>query len=105
MVYDVNAISRSEISVPLKINSNDCFMQSDTGCALSLAPINFFKEICPDVEMKPTNVVLSTYTGKTLRPLGEAFVEVENLGLQHSLPFLVVQAVSLLCLDRTGSWT
>ena len=40
MVYDVNAISRSEISVALKIQNNNCSMQLDTGCALSLAPIS-----------------------------------------------------------------
>ena len=49
MLYDVNAISRSEISVPLKIENNDCCMQLDTGCAQSLAPMSFFKEVCPDV--------------------------------------------------------
>ena len=74
MVYDVNAISRAEISVPLKIPNNDCNMQLDTGCALSLAPVSFFKRVCPDVDMQATNVVVSTYTGETVRPLGEAYV-------------------------------
>ena len=36
VVYDVNAMVRSEISVPLKIENNDCHMQLDTGCAPSL---------------------------------------------------------------------
>ena len=76
VVYDVNAMVRSEISVPLKIENNDCHMQLDTGCALSLAPATFFKEVCPNVEMEPTNVVLSTYTGETVHPLGEAHVNV-----------------------------
>ena len=91
MVYDVNAISRSEMSVPLKIQNNNCGMQLDTECALSLAPMSFFKRVCPDVDVQPTNVVLSTYTGETVRPLGEAYVKVEYSGLQHSLPLLVVQ--------------
>ena len=91
MVYDVNAISRSEISVPLKIQNNNCSMQLDTGCALSLAPMSFFKRVCPDVDMQPTNVLLSTPTGETVHPLGEAYVKVEYSGLQHSLPLLVVQ--------------
>ena len=91
MVCDVNAISRSEISVPLKIQNNNCSMQLDTGCALSLASMSFFKIVCPDVDMQPTNVLLSTYTGETVRPLGEAYVKVEYSGLQHSLPLLVVQ--------------
>ena len=91
MVYDVNSISRAEISVPLKIQNNDCNMQLDTGCALSLAPMSFFKRVCPDVDMQPTNVVLSTCSGETVRPLGEAYVKFEYSGLQHSLPLLVVQ--------------
>ena len=45
VVYDVNAIVRSEISVPLKIENNDYYMQLDTGCALSLSPATFFKEV------------------------------------------------------------
>ena len=76
--------------MPLKIQNN-CSMQLDTGCTLSLAPMSFFKRVCPDVDMQPTNVVLSAYTGETVRPLGEAYVKVEYSGLQHSLPLLVVQ--------------
>lgn len=68
VVYDVNAMPRSEISVPLKIKNNDCFMQLDTGCALSLAPLSFIKEGCPEVTLRPTNVMLSTYTGETVHP-------------------------------------
>ena len=66
VVYDVNAMS--EISVPLKIENNDCLMQLDTGCALSLAPLCSIKEVCPDVTLKPTNMVLATYTGETVHP-------------------------------------
>ena len=77
MVYDVNAISRSEISVQLKIQNNHYSMQLDTGCDLSLAPMSYFKRVCPDVDMQPSNVLLSTYTGETVHPLGEAYVKVE----------------------------
>ena len=86
MVYDVNAISRAESSLPLKIQNNACNMQLDTGCALSLVPMRFFKIFCPDVDMQTANVVLSTYTGETVRLLGEAYVKVQYSGLQHSVP-------------------
>ena len=66
VVYDVYAMSKSEISVPLKIEDQDGLMQLDTGCALFLAPITFMSQVCPNVEMKSTNVVLSTYTGETV---------------------------------------
>ena len=82
----VHAMSRSENSVPLKIEDQDCLMQLDTGCALSLAPITFVKQVCQDIKMKSTNVVLSTYTGETVRPLGVAHVKVEYMGSQHTLP-------------------
>ena len=78
VVYDVHAMSRSEISVPLKIEDQDCLTQLDTGCELSFAPITFVKELCPDIEMKSTNVVLSTYTGDTVRPLGGAHVRLST---------------------------
>jgi len=91
MVHGVNTISRSEISVPLKIQNNDISMELYTGCALPLAPMSFFKRVCPDVDMQPTNVVVSTYTGEIVRPLAEAYVKVECSRLQHSLPLLVLQ--------------
>ena len=46
---------RSEISVQLKIENTNCCMQLETGCALSLAPISFIKEVFPDVKIDPTN--------------------------------------------------
>ena len=83
----------SEIFVPLKIENNDCLMQLDIGCALSLAPLSFIRELCPDVTLKPTNVVLSTYTGETVHSLGEAFVNIEYSGSQYSLPLLIVREI------------
>ena len=66
-------------------------MQLDSGCTLFLAPMSFFERVWPDVDMQPTNVVLSTYIGETVHPLGEAYMNMEYLGLQCSLPLLVVQ--------------
>ena len=43
-VYDVNTVTRSEISVDLKIENVVCSMQLDTGCALSVAPLSFFRK-------------------------------------------------------------
>lgn len=41
--------------------------------------------------MKPTSVVLSTYTGETVHPLGEVQVKVEYMGSQHTLPLLILR--------------
>ena len=100
VVYDVNTMFRSEISVQLKIENTNYCMQLDTGCALSLAAISFIKEVCPDVKINPTNVILSTYTGETVRPSGEACVNVEYSGSQYSLPLLIVKEGSCALFGR-----
>ena len=68
MMHDVNVMSKSEISIPLKIENNDCFMQLDTGSALSLAPLSFIKEVCPDVTLQPTKPILCLGLRTCIRP-------------------------------------
>ncbi|CAB4016540.1 Hypothetical predicted protein, partial [Paramuricea clavata] len=89
-VFDVNSLYKSEISVPLKIENQECSLQLDTGCALSLAPQTFYEQFCSHIPLKPTAVRLSTYTGEKVQPLGQINVNVTYAGTQHSLPLLVV---------------
>ena len=63
--------------------------------------MSFFRRVCPDVDMQPINLLLSTYTGETVRPSGEAYVKVEHSGLQHSLPLIVVQEGTSALFERT----
>ena len=42
-VFDVNSLFTLEISVPLQIENEECCMQLDTGCAISLAPVAFLR--------------------------------------------------------------
>lgn len=98
IVYD--AMCRSEISVPLKIENNDCHMQLDTGCALFLAPLTFLKQVCLEAEVKPTRVVLSTYTGATVHSLGEVQVKLEYMGSQHTLPLLILREGTMALFGR-----
>ena len=79
---------KSDISVPLKIENEDCLMQLDTGCALSPSPLIVLKQVCPEAKVKPTRVVLSKYTGETLHPLREVHVKVEYMGSQDTLPLV-----------------
>ena len=89
-VFDVNSLYKSEISVPLKIENQECSLPLDTGCALSLAPQTFYEQFCSHIPLKPTAVRLSTYTGEKIQPLGQINVNVTYAGTQHSLPLLVV---------------
>ena len=89
-VFDVNSLSTSEISVPLQIENEECCMQLDTGCALSLAPVTFYEKFCSHIPLTPTAVKLSTYTGEKIQPLGKINVTVTYAGTEYSLPLLVV---------------
>lgn len=59
-------------------------------CVIS-RPYYFREEVCPGVEMKSTKLVLLTYKGETVRPLGETHMKVEYIGSQYTLPFLIVR--------------
>jgi hypothetical protein len=89
-VFDVNSLYKSEVSVPLKIENQECSLQLDTVCALSLSPQTFYEQFCSHIPLKPTAVRLSTYTGEKIQPVGQTNVNVTYAGTQHSLPLLVV---------------
>ena len=89
-VFDVNSLFTSEISVPLQVENEQCCMQLDTGCALSLAPKAFYDKFCSHIPLTSTAVKLSTYTGEKIEPLGQVNVTVNYAGNDYSLPLLVV---------------
>ena len=89
-VFDVNSLFTSEISVPVQIENEECCMQLDTGCALSLAPMAFYEKFCSHIPLTPTAVKLSTYTGEKIQPLGKINATVTYAGTEYSLPLLVV---------------
>ena len=79
-VYDVHCVSTKEVTVSVKIGNKIVHMQLDTGCAYSLAAKTFYDQCLSNVPLKLTSVLLSTYTGETLYPLGEANIKLEYAG-------------------------
>jgi transposase InsO family protein len=98
--FFVSTKSVNEICVPVKICNKLVNMQLDTGCALSLAPKSFYDEHCTVFQLKPTAVVMTTYTGEKLYPLGEVMVDVEYGGQQLSLPLLILPDGDTLLFGR-----
>ena len=90
VVYDVHSVSKKEAKVPVKIGNKIVHVQFDTGCAYSLAPKTFYDQYCSNVPLKPTSVLLLTYIGETLYPLGEANIKLEYAGQEYSLPLIIV---------------
>lgn len=80
---------KKELCIPIIIESKETKMQLDTGCSLSLAPKSFYDLYLSHCPLQSTSVVLSTYTGEKVHPLGEAMVKVEYKGVKYSLPLLI----------------
>lgn len=80
----------NELFVSLFIENREVQMQLDTGCSLSLAPREFHEMYFPHLELQATKVVLSTYTGEQISPLGKVTVNVEYQGVKYSLPLLIM---------------
>ena len=91
-IFELNNVSNSDIKVPLKIEGLPAEMQLDTGCAFTLALKYFYDKFCSHLPLKPTEVILTTYTGEKIKPLGEVKVDVEYANRNYSLPLLIVNA-------------
>lgn len=90
-VFDVKSIPKSEISLSLKIENQDCCLQLDTGCAFSLAPKDFYDRFCSHILSKPTAVLIATYKGEKIQPLGQIAVKKSYAGSEYFLPLLIVR--------------
>ena len=82
----------SQISVPLQMQGQSVSMQLDTGCAVTIVPKSFYDKYCTNVELQSTDIVLNTYSGEKLYPLGKVDVDIvyENSSYS-SLPLIVTQ--------------
>ena len=79
------------IVVTVKVNNVDLPMELDTGASLSLISEATYKSFLPALPpLSPTSVVLTTYTGEKILPLGSIDVTVVYQSQESRLPLLVV---------------
>ncbi|XP_042146081.1 uncharacterized protein LOC115330343 [Ixodes scapularis] len=65
-------------------------MEVDTGAAVSVLPLDLYKTRFPNLVKGRSGVVLRAFTGKKVKPVGEAQVEVEYQDQVHKLPLQIV---------------
>ena len=65
------------IMVPVLIEDIEIELQLDTGCLLSLISKSLYEEKFSHILLQPTDVILSTYTGEKISPLGQIKVTVK----------------------------
>lgn len=88
-IYVVGSSSQP-ICVEVELNGIATSMKVDTGAALSLLPDQVFHTNWPDTALRPSQVVLKTYTGETLSVRGEFDVRVKYRDQLLTLPLVVV---------------
>ena len=91
------------IVVTVQVNNVDLPMELDTGVSLSLISEATYKSLLPALPpLSPTSVVLTTYTGEKIPPLGSIDVTVVYRSQESRLPLLVVAGGNQVSLAETG---
>ena len=100
--FFVDMVKRGENSpdtvfIKLKLANKSVSFKLDTGAEVNVMPMKVFKTF-QQVELKPTEVRLTSYTGQQLDVAGKAEFECSHKGKQSKLKFVVVKtnAVPLL---------
>ena len=101
----VSSIDQSSrpIKVELQLSGKAVTMELDTGAAVSVMPEATFRQSFPDVNLRPSSLILETYTGQVMKVVGETSVDVQYKDqLARNLDLVVVQSEGPPLLGR--SW-
>jgi len=78
------------ITVEMVVNNKPLVMELDTGAAVSVISEQTQRRLFPQTTLKPTSVLLRTYTGEPMTVAGEMTVNVQYRAQSCTLPLLVV---------------
>ena len=89
-LYAVNNKSVKPFTVDLKLNGKPLCIELDTGGTVSLVSDKTFCQLFPSTALQPTSTKLHSYSGETIKVMGQVEVEV-NYGAQTvKLPLIVI---------------
>ena len=92
---EIHSMNRSTdtniIWVSPKVNGTPLRMELDTGSVVSVINKQQFDEYLPEMKTRYTSVILKTYCGEDIFPLGIADVDVEYNGQQQKVTLFVVK--------------
>ena len=76
---------------PIRLVNNAALtMELDTGAAVTIFSEKLYKELFPDALLRPSSVLLKTYSGERLSVLGDMDVTVQYEQQQRDLVLTVV---------------
>ncbi|KAM7284440.1 uncharacterized protein ISCGN_001534, partial [Ixodes scapularis] len=89
-MFELRGTRPRPLQVTVKVNTIPLTMEVDTGAAVSVLPLDLYKTRFPNLVKGRSGVVLRAFTGKKVKPVGEAQVEVEYQDQVHKLPLQIV---------------
>ena len=93
MLYSTSATPSKSKPLVVKpaLNGTPICMELDTGSALSIVPEHLYRQHLSRIPLSPTSVVLRTYSGERISPLGVIAVDVRYGDQLHSGTAVVVK--------------
>ena len=88
------------ITVEVKVNDRPLVMELDTGAAVSVISEQEQRRLFPQTALKPTTVLLRTYTGEPMAVAGEMTAMVQYNAQSCTLPLIVVAGKGPTLLGR-----
>ena len=92
----VRSKNHAEIMVPVEINDVPITMELDTGCSMSVIPVDLYKKKLSNLPLKKSDVTLKTFTGENVNIQGKLDVPVKYKDKTAKLPLYVVEGPALL---------
>ncbi|GFW26713.1 uncharacterized protein K02A2.6 [Trichonephila clavipes] len=76
--------ARDKILLEIFVERNKCLFELDTGSAISCMNVNEFKKLCPDVDIKPTKLLLRNVDNSMITSAGQAVVQIQYKDQIHA---------------------
>ncbi|KAK9703067.1 hypothetical protein QE152_g29550 [Popillia japonica] len=79
-INSINQINKGKCDkyiVEVQIEDKKCEMEVDTGAAVSTISLKQFKAKYPQKLIQPTSILLRTYTGEVIKPVGKSRVKIK----------------------------
>jgi predicted aspartyl protease len=99
-IYRTKIQRESPIVVDMEVNGKRIQMELDTGASLTVVGKDEFESKVGIVHLEKTRIVLKTYGGKLIKPLGIAHVQVKYQKQRRELPIVVTEEAGPLLLGR-----
>jgi hypothetical protein len=90
-IYKVKSDDYKEIFVTVEMDGKSVKLEVDTGSAISVIPKKKFDEIFLKRKLKSTDIILRTFSGEKLTPMGVTYIQVKHNNKMERLPLYVLQ--------------